>query len=229
MSKDKDLSQEELFEEAAQKAIATTSKHSQIVSYEEAEEASLALGAAKKQITALENSKKEALAELKLAVKNLDTKLDAKIEPLRQEVARLNSIVLSYHAKVRADAEAKQREADAIAEKERLRLEKLAVKAEARGDTDKAEEFQERAAFTVPVTVVAEVPKVSGIKYVVRWTASCHNKLELVKAAANGNAQALGLLLVDQVAINRLATALHSVDLGVPGIHGISNTTTAAK
>jgi len=210
-------------------AVKEAGSITQVVSFEEAEEASVAYASAKKRLKALEETRKSLLAPLKKAVTDLDSTLKANLAPLEAEVERLNSIVLAFHAAERKKAIDAQAAADAAAAKEQARLEAFRQKAIDRGDTAKAEAFEERAALVVPVTTTVEVPKVSGVGYRTTWSGELTDKAALIQAAASGNVQAAALLAVDQVALNRLATALKSTNLGVPGVRGVEKTGTQVR
>lgn len=80
----------------------------------------------------------------------------------RIEMAIKNAITRFADEQERIQRE-EQRKADEAAQKERDRLAAIAAKAEAAGNTGKAEKFQERAQTVVAPIIHREPPKVTGI------------------------------------------------------------------
>jgi len=91
---------------------------------------------------------------------------------LAREQARdhLDREIVLFNEKMEDQAREAQRKLDEAAEKERVRLAKLGDKAEARGDTSKAEVFRDRSDAVVAPVVAAALPKASGSALVKRWT-----------------------------------------------------------
>lgn len=117
-----------------------------------------------------------------------------------------------------------RREAEQAAEKERLRLMeedrlRRAEEAEAAGDDDLAEAIVDgRAPVPVPhVPIAAPVPqKVAGVSFVKKWKAEVVDMGALIKAVA-AQPELRPLLAVNQVALNRMASALGDA-LNIPGV-----------
>ncbi len=124
----------------------------------------------------------------------------------------------------RAASEAEARE---LAEKERQRLQRLAEAARERGADEKAETFEERAA-SVPVPIVAaEKPAVAGVATRTTWHAEVVDKLELVKAVADGRAP-LSALEPNMVLLNQQARSLKG-ELAIPGVRAVADEGIAAR
>lgn len=94
--------------------------------------------------------------------------------PVEVELAtarqNLTDGIQKFDQEERRKAQEAQRAADLAAEKERQRLARLAEKAEERGDTAKADEFERRAEFVATQAPVAVAPpKVEGVSTRTVW------------------------------------------------------------
>lgn len=146
---------------------------------------------------------------------------------LQKAEAALKRGILTYQQEEERKRQEAQREAERAAEAERQRLAKLAVKAEERGDTAKAEQFQERAAVVVPPIVQSEKPKVAGIATRKDWKAEVTDLSALIKAVAEGKAPAR-LLKVDSTELSKMARAMQA-DLNLPGVRTWAEDVLAAR
>jgi hypothetical protein len=118
-------------------------------------------------------------------------------------------------------------EARAEAERERLKLQRQADAARKKGNEDKAEDLEDRAA-SVPVPIVTvEKPSVSGVATRTTWRAEVVDMLELVKACAEGR-QPLSLLEPNMVILNAQARALKR-ELTIPGVRAVAEEGIAAR
>ena len=146
------------------------------------------------------------------------------------------------------EAEERQRvaaeEARLLAEAEERRLQD-AVDAEERGDTATAERLIEEPivvetvlptpVFVPPIQVAK--PEAEGVSFSSRYSAKLYLLVDVVKAAASGNTNALACLAFNQVGANRLATSLGPSLVGadrdtavlVPGVRVIRKRITATK
>jgi hypothetical protein len=134
--------------------------------------------------------------------------------------------LMSYQAeqdRLRREAQAK---AEAEARKERERLEKQAQKAEESGKTEQAEAIRENATM-VSTHVVQEAPKLAGIATRTVWRGRVTDKNALVAAALN-RPDIMALIMIDESALNKLATALKD-NLNIPGAEAYSETLLSAK
>lgn len=129
-------------------------------------------------------------------------------------------------ARIRREQEAKAQEA---ARKEQDRLDKLAEKkaekAEAKGNTEKAEEIR-ASVPVVPVPIMAAAPKVQGISTRTTWGGKVTDKMALIKAVAAGQAPA-SLLDVNMPALNQMARALKG-EMNFPGVEAVATQQIAA-
>jgi hypothetical protein len=117
------------------------------------------LTAYKKQRKALEDERLDITRDLDNAKKKIIALYAPTLNTLDLLVADINKKVVAYDDKVRAEAAEKQRALDEANEKQRQKDLALAEKAEARGDTDKAEQFRDRAETRI-AEVVAPVTHV---------------------------------------------------------------------
>jgi hypothetical protein len=134
--------------------------------------------------------------------------------------------LMNYQAdqeRIRREAQAK---AEAEARKERERLEKQAQKAEASGKAEQAEALRENATL-VSTNVVQEAPKLTGIATRTIWRGRVIDKHALVSAALS-RPDIMALIVIDESALNKLATALKD-NLNIPGAEAYSDTQMSAK
>jgi hypothetical protein len=134
--------------------------------------------------------------------------------------------LMNYQAdqeRIRREAQAK---AEAEARKERERLEKQAQKAEASGKAEQAEALRENATL-VSTNVVQEAPKLTGIATRTIWRGRVIDKHALVSAALS-RPDIMSLIVIDESALNKLATALKD-NLNIPGAEAYSDTQMSAK
>ena len=117
----------------------------------------------------LEDDRKGKKQPLLQATRELDGAYRPAEEALKGARAAIEQQAHRYEREEAQKREAAERKARMEAEKERARLEKLAEKAEARGDTDKAAEFESRAAYVPTPIVPSQVPKVEGVGKRTYW------------------------------------------------------------
>lgn len=120
---------------------------------------------------------------------------------------------LAYEREQKAKAEAERRLLEEAARREQERLNKLALeraqRAEARGDTAKAEEILETVPqVPIPVAPIAPpVAKTKGVAKVIYWRAQVVDLKALVTAVAAGEVP-LDAILANEAWLNRTANAL---------------------
>ncbi|HET9680188.1 MAG TPA: hypothetical protein VFP95_06485 [Gammaproteobacteria bacterium] len=119
-----------------------------------------------------------------------------------------------------------QRKVEDAARKERERLARCAEKAEQRGDEQKAEQFEERATQVQAPVIAQQKPKVSGVSVREIWKYEIVDKMELIKAVAEGKASP-DLLSVNGAEIGRRVRALKG-EFNVPGVRAFAEKTMAA-
>jgi hypothetical protein len=164
----------------------------------------LEIKAALKEATAIEREVKAPLQEQVRAIAqwfaaNL-------IDPLMDQETMLKRRIGAYQETVRRNAEAERRRAEEAAAKERARLAKLAMKAEADGRLGKAQEFAQRREAVVE-TYVPPPPKQQGISTRTVW------KFRIVDEGAIPREY----LLVDEAGIRKVVSALKG-KTSIPGV-----------
>lgn len=182
----------------------------------------------------------ETVKELKARAKAIEEKRIELTAPLNQSLRRINELFKTPHATILAavdrigramigyqDAQrrAKQeaeRLAQEAARKEQQRIEALAMeraaRAEAKGDTAKAEAILDAIPFVVPPQVVAvpEVPKIAGLAPRSYWKAEVVDFAALVTACASGDVP-LEAVLPNEKLLGQTARALKGA-LRWPGV-----------
>jgi hypothetical protein len=209
-------------EQTAVLAIQEQARALTVRTQEELDYASSLLRDIKTRRGALEDKRKEMKTPILEAGKQVDGLFKPIIEELdaAERVIKVDKIqpYLTEQERIRREAE---RQAQEAAERERKRLADLAAKRAAEGKEAKAEEFQARADQVpvpfVPPTVTA--PK--GLSQRDNWTAVMVDMMEIIQAAASGNALAASMLEFNQTEANRKAKALTN-SVTVPGVRFVN-------
>lgn len=170
---------------------------------------------------AVAQSLKDSTARLRFT----ESGLDAHITPLTAAVKQIRELwatpIAAYRSAVQikkrlqaeyieakqAARERLQRAADEAAAKERKRLEERAVKADARGDTDKAVALAHEAAFTIAPVVRADVPKIAGQSVREVWLFQIEDEAQLPRA----------YLMPDESKMRKYVNAMKA-DAAIPGV-----------
>lgn len=110
---------------------------------------------------------------------------------------------------------------EARKEQERLdkTAEKKAEKAEAKGNEEKAAEIRNGVPVVTAPVLADTKPKVTGITRRSTWSGEVVDKMELIKAVAEGRAPAT-LLDVNTTVLNQMARALKS-EMAYPGVRAV--------
>lgn len=162
--------------------------------------------------------------EMKKPALDLGRKIDAlfnrPLDVLKQGKAAIDKLLTDYRQEQARKAREEQARLDALARKEEERLRKLAearaVKAEAKGDTEKAELIRESVPnISVPIVQTAP-PKLAGVGFRTDWKAEVTDFSKLVRAVADGVVPLEALLPNDKV-IGQAAKALKK-NLNWPGV-----------
>lgn len=162
--------------------------------------------------------------EMKKPALDLGRKIDAlfsrPLEALKSGKAAVDKLLTDYRQEQARKAREEQARLDAIVRKEEERLRKLAevraVKAEAKGDTEKADAIRESVP-SIPVPIVqVEPPKLAGMSFRTDWKADVTDFQRLVVAVAEGKVPLDALLPNDKV-IGQAARALKK-NLNWPGV-----------
>lgn len=136
--------------------------------------------------------------------------------------------------KLQVEADERARKEQEAAREERLRLEEAAIEAEWMGATEEAEELREEAEVQEEVEVleapivVSAAPKIEGITTRKTWKAKVTDKLLFVQHVANKRNDLIGLIKIDQSALNAQARLLKE-DLDIPGIKAVPEETIVAR
>lgn len=123
-----------------------------------------------RRIKELDEARKERTRPLDAVKKQLIEDYARPIDLLILCRRELDRQILAYDDQQRAIARAAQRKIDEENEREQRRLAKLAEKAEARGDEEKAESFRDRASSQVAAVVQPQVVQAAGTSFVETWS-----------------------------------------------------------
>ncbi len=165
------------------------------------------------------------------AGKGLDAEFKIILDPLKRayEILRDGKLKPWQLEQERIERE-RQAAAEALAEKEIQRVAALAAENERKaqeardaGDEKKAEKYEQKAAIQAETAATIRAPVIqptfnrgsSTIRQ--NWKGEGKDLIETVRAAAGGNAMALGFLMYDEQAINKQAKASKDA-IKVPGV-----------
>jgi hypothetical protein len=123
----------------------------------------------KKELKRLSDERLDITRDLDNAKKKIMALYAPSQALLEQMIELLSRRVVTYETKIRKDAEEAQRRLDEEAERKRQADLKLAEKARARGNADKAEEFEQRAETRVAPLVQAQTTIAGGRSMVEVW------------------------------------------------------------
>ena len=154
----------------------------------------------------VETQEKLFTAPLNTALKNIRVFFNPLLDRLVTLRKKAKSEMGIWEAKLEADRIKKQRELDEAAARERLKLEAKAVKAEDKGNEQKAELFRQQAEGVTPA-VATTAPKVNGVRFRKIW------KIKIVNAALVPREHCMP----DEVGIRKLANDLKG-EIEIPGV-----------
>ena len=129
----------------------------------------------------LDEEKKSIMAEYKPA--------EDALKDARFHIERERTNWEREQARIAAEA---QRREEERAEKERIRLAKLAAKAEERGDMSKAAEFEQRAEMVVTGVVATGAPKAEGVGSRTTWYFEIEDESKLPREYLCADTEAIG-------------------------------------
>lgn len=191
--------------------------------YQQAAENLKAVKGRQKQLTALrETLTKPMLAALE-AARDLFRKPEALLAAAEEMLKRAMSVYDKAQEAERLEA---QRKLDEAAERERRKLEQQAERAAAKGNIEKANELQERAAMIVAPIAQQDKPAVAGISHREIWHAEVTDMRALVRGVADGHVP-MAALLANQKFLHGQARALRS-ELRYPGVRAVPERTIAS-
>lgn len=213
--------------DAATEAILASATDFTIATVEEYEASAGGLKAIK--------AKQRELNDLRLTLtRPLDDakgRIMALFKPAGDRLARAETLIKAGMLAFSREEERRRQEAEAearaAAEREAAALRRQAETARRRGNEDKAEDLEDRAA-SVPVPIVtAAKPNVSGVATRTTWRAEVADLRELVQACADGR-QPLSLLEPNMSILNAQARALKR-ELAIPGVRAVPEEGIAAR
>ncbi len=178
------------------------------------------------------------LKAVKALAKQIEDKRTSITKPLNQALREVNALfkpAKNWLKKAEGSIKGKmlefQREQDRIARelqakvdeearKERIRLEKKAADAELVKEPERAEVLREQAEIHEAPVIVSTAPKLEGIATRKTWKAEVTDKLLFVQHVAEKRNDLLGLINIDQSALNAQARSLKDA-LDIPGIEAV--------
>ena len=188
----------------------------------------------------------ESLKKIKALKKQLEKKRTAITVPINQALREVNALfkpakdwlaqaerlmkakLLKYQTEQERIARELQAKADEEARKERVKLKKAADLAAMAGMAERAEDLREEAEVQEAPVVVSTAPKLEGIATRKTWKAEVTNKLLFVQHVAEKRNDLLGLIKIDQSALNAQARSLKG-GLDIPGIKAVIEETIVAR
>lgn len=186
------------------------------------------------------------LREVKGLAKELEEKRTAITGPINQALREVNALfkpakewlgqaeqllkgkMLTYQNEQDRIARELQAEADALARKEREKLERRAAKAEKKGKTEKAEALSQVAETTTAPVIKSAAPKVAGVVRREVWKAEVVDKRALIKHIVEERNDLFSLVEIDQSALNAWARRLKD-GLDLPGVEVKKEASIAAR
>jgi hypothetical protein len=187
-----------------------------VTSAEGCAQAGTLVSAIRKRIDELTETRLEITRPMDASKKRVMDFFSGPISKLESANKLLSDAVLTWNREESARQAAAQAQLQALADKEREKLEKRADRAEASGKTEKAEELRQVASTVVAPIAAAAIP-VSGAMGVRKvWKARVTDKTALIKAVVEGKVPE-SVLLIDESALNKIAAALKG-SLNYPGV-----------
>jgi hypothetical protein len=182
------------------------------------------VGGLSTQISARMKTIESERVEMKKPALELGRKIDAlfnrPLEALKAGKSAVDKLLTGYRQAQAEKARLEQERVNAAIRKEEERLRKLAearaVRAEAKGDVERAEEIRENVP-SIPIPVVqAEPPKLAGVAFRTDWKAEVVGMMDLARAVAAGQVPIDALLPNDKY-LGQTARALKS-SMRWPGV-----------
>jgi hypothetical protein len=185
-----------------------------------------------KRMEALRTFLKEPILE---AGRRLDDMFREPRTQLEQAESAIKASMLAFTREQKRIADEESRRAHALLVEQRRQqaeAEATRVAAEAKPADDFADDFEEPAivpeVVLAPIPAPAEAPKAKGVAVRTTWRARVTDVSAVVKAAAEGNAMAMSLLVVDERLLAQLAKS-RSGNIAIPGIETFEEQTIAAQ
>lgn len=210
------------------KASLSAAQEFEIHTPEDAEDA----GAILREVKGLGKELEEKRTSITKPINQALREINALFKPAKAWLAdaeqHLKSKMLQFQNEQARIARELQAEADALARKERAKLERRAAKAEAKGKTKKAEALSQVAETTTAPVVKSAAPKVAGIARRETWKAEVMDMEALLVHIIRERPDLLPLVKIDQSALNALARKLEG-ELHLPGVQAVKEASIAAR
>ncbi len=175
------------------------------------------------------NEKRLAITRpLNDALKEVNALFKPAKEWLSEAEAVLKGKLLEFQNEQDRIARELQAEADALAKKEREKLERRAAKAEAKGKAEKAEVLRQVAETKTAPIIESAAPKLAGISRRETWKAEITDKRLLLNHIVNERPDLLPLVKIDGSALNGMARSLKG-ELDLPGVEVSKEASIAAR
>lgn len=133
------------------------------------EEAAALLKSIKGQLASFEEARTKITKPINDGLREVNAQHKATIAPLLADELVIKNAMIRYSDEQDRIREEEQRRQNEIARKEQERLQAIADRAAAKGQEDKAEQFQHRASQVVAPIAQAAAPKVGGISVPEVW------------------------------------------------------------
>jgi len=216
--------------EALASTLLATSQQMHIATVTDYEHAGDLLKQIKGRAKAIEEQRVELTKPINQALRKINDLFGRPLDLLKKAEAALKSSMLAYQQAQERKRREEELRLQELARKEEARLRKLAeakaVKAEAKGETDKAEEIRE-SVQSIPVpTVQVETPKVAGISTRTIYRAEVFDLMALLNAVVAGVVPTEAILPNDKY-LSQTARALKDA-MKWPGVRVLSEDVLAA-
>lgn len=155
----------------------------------------------------IEAARVKVTGPLNEALKARNAEARESAQPLLDAESKIKRAMIAFSDEQDRLAREEQRRQNEIAAKEQKRLQEISDRAAAKGQANKAEEFQERAQSVVAPVVQVAAPKVSGVSIPKVWVFEITDE-DLIPRE---------YLVVDETRIRRVVTALKG-DTKIPGV-----------
>jgi hypothetical protein len=133
------------------------------------EEAAGWLKSIKGFLRSIEDARTRITKPINEALRAVNAQAKEASTPFLEAEAKIKRAMIGYSDEQDRLQREEQRRLNEASEKERLRLQEIAVRAAAKGQTTKADAFEERATMVVAPVAQAAAPKVSGISIPKVW------------------------------------------------------------
>ncbi len=210
------------------KASLSAAQEYEIRTPEHAEDAGATLREIKGLGKELEEKRTSITKPINLALREINALFKPAKDWLGDAEQVIKAKILSYQSEQDRIAREAQAEADALARKEREKLERRAAKAAAKGKAEKAEALSQVAETTAAPVIESAAPKLAGIARRETWKADVTDLRLLLNHIVNERPDLLRIVTINQGLLN--AEARHMKDqLDLPGVDVVKEASIAAR